>query len=522
MWLEIACGLIVYTLFKCFFSDGDDVVEAESSDTNALFNVANKLEKLYGGKVYLGLRIPDADTGSRQNIDIVLVNKGQAVVISVKNFSGFISISRDGSWVCEGEGKHKEERHPDPLEETKKQASILESYLEQRGVALPEGYLSYKVVLPNPKLQYVTIHSDYFPPEVITYDQWILLKPEPKGVFSGWVKGAFRSGKKEMQESIHQKLNFTLSTAPMWDRLELKGDKHVLGEFMEFKGEQEDTMALRNIKRSKVSRLIIQKTSMFGLAHSKLQVLYSARDYRSEGASASEWMEETVRSTPKLDYAAENKLCIAVEVIGEELLDGKATIDVCFNSQVKAIDRGGGHCCFIMSVLTCPNSPHKSQPSIFNSQSIALIVLDASWSSIGVLERYDELLSWLIERPDNPVNLFMEWNLKAGMEKRVDLISSSVMRVMRAFLESSDMPMTSWQVISLTGQGGQLPNSFGPPVYWLATPCPDSLAEKVTNSKSYALIASFLLSHFFLILFTIPGSHPFVFNEMAYTNLSFY
>lgn len=38
--------------------------------------------------------------------------------------------------------------------ETKKQASILESYLEQRGVALTEGYFSCKVVLPNPKLRY--------------------------------------------------------------------------------------------------------------------------------------------------------------------------------------------------------------------------------------------------------------------------------------------------------------------------------------------------------------------------------
>jgi len=36
---------------------------------------------------------------------------------------------------------------------------------------------------------------------------------------------------------------------------------------MEFKGQQEDIMALRNIKRSKVSRLIIQKTSMFGLGN---------------------------------------------------------------------------------------------------------------------------------------------------------------------------------------------------------------------------------------------------------------
>jgi hypothetical protein len=63
-----------------------------------------------------------------------------------------------------------------------------------------------------------TIRSGYFPPEVITYDQWVLLKPEPKGLFSGWKKGSFSGGKKEMQESMHQKLNFTLSTAPVWDR----------------------------------------------------------------------------------------------------------------------------------------------------------------------------------------------------------------------------------------------------------------------------------------------------------------
>ncbi|KAK7858068.1 hypothetical protein CFP56_014549, partial [Quercus suber] len=290
MWVEIICGLIIYRLFKCFFFD-DDVLDLESSDFNALFSVADRLEKLYGGKVYVGLRIPDADTGSRQNIDMVHVNKEEAVVISVKNISGFVSVNSDGSWVCEGGSKHKAERFPDPVAETKKQASILESYLEQRGVALPEGYFSCKVVLPNPK--FGTLQSSSFPSEVITYDQWVQLKPEPKSMFSGWIKGAFRSGKKEMQESIHQKLNFTLSTAPMWDRVELKGNKYVLGEFLDFKGKQEDINALKNIRRSKVSRLIIQKTSMFGLAHSKLQVLYSPRDYRSEGASGSEWNEVT-------------------------------------------------------------------------------------------------------------------------------------------------------------------------------------------------------------------------------------
>ncbi|XP_050253779.1 uncharacterized protein LOC126699847 [Quercus robur] len=125
-------------------------------------------------------------------------------------------------------------------------------------------------------------------------------------MFSGWIKGAFCGGKKEMQESIHQKLNFTLSTATMWDRLELKGNKYVLGEFLDFKGKQEDINALKNIRRSKVSRLIIQKTSMFGLAHSELQVLYSPWHYWSEGASGSEWKEVTVRSSTEVLFQPDN------------------------------------------------------------------------------------------------------------------------------------------------------------------------------------------------------------------------
>ena len=35
-------------------------------------------------------------------------------------------------------------------------------------------------------------------------------------------------------------------------------------------------------------------------AHSKLQGLYSPRDYRSEGASGSEWKEVTVRSSAEV------------------------------------------------------------------------------------------------------------------------------------------------------------------------------------------------------------------------------
>lgn len=74
-----------------------------------------RLEKLYGGKAYVGLRIPDADTASRQDIDVVLVTKGDVVVISVKNLSGIVTVTSDGSWVCEGGKHHTTETFPDPV-----------------------------------------------------------------------------------------------------------------------------------------------------------------------------------------------------------------------------------------------------------------------------------------------------------------------------------------------------------------------------------------------------------------------
>jgi hypothetical protein len=114
MWIEIICGLVIYKLVRRFFYD-DEFSDVETSDSTALFSVAHRLEKLYGGKAYVGLRIPDADTASRQDIDVVLVTKGDVVVISVKNLSGIVTVTSDGSWVCEGGKHHTTETFPDPV-----------------------------------------------------------------------------------------------------------------------------------------------------------------------------------------------------------------------------------------------------------------------------------------------------------------------------------------------------------------------------------------------------------------------
>lgn len=296
MWVEILCGLILYKLVKRFFY-ADDLVELDTSDSSALFSVANRysfhlicwtgldsigccvvvrLEKLYGGKAYVGLKIPDADTAKPVAIDIVLVSDGEATVVSVKNVSGFVRVNPDGSWDCESDRKRVQ--LCDPVEEIRRQASVLESYVEQRGLA---SSFSCKIILPNPKSWYhpltcliicllrwlivyvcSVLQQSCFPPQVITYDQWSQLKAGHKSSLSGWIKGALGPAKKEAQP---HDLNFILGTAPMWDRLELKGNKPVLGEFHEFKGKQQDMDALANIKRSKVGRVLVQSTSMLGL-----------------------------------------------------------------------------------------------------------------------------------------------------------------------------------------------------------------------------------------------------------------
>ncbi|XP_076926035.1 uncharacterized protein LOC143589065 [Bidens hawaiensis] len=302
MWMEFMIPVyqLIRRFFFFFFGHQQQPLAFTFTGSDALFTVADRLQTLYRGKAYVGLRIPDPDTASPQHIDLVHVTKRKVVVVYVVNASGTVSVKGDGTWVFEDGSKHKTERLHDPVVEAKRQVAVLESYLEQRGVTLPEGYLSYKIICPNPNFR--TSHPYYFPPEVVTYKQWALLKRVKRSLL-GWIKGSLplcNCEKNKIKKSIQQKLGFILNTAPMWDRLELNNEKHLLGEFLEFKGKNEDVTLLRDIKRSKVSRMMIQKTSMLGLAHSKLRVLYAPRDYRSEGFSGLDLNEVTVRSSTEV------------------------------------------------------------------------------------------------------------------------------------------------------------------------------------------------------------------------------
>lgn len=226
------------------------------------------------------------------------------MVVAVKSLSGFVDDGKDGSWICNKDGKHSVS-HPDPVQEIAKQVAILEAYLEQRGVSLPKGHLIGRVILPNPDCR--TSGSIESQPEVIPFDKWTQLKSESKSGVSSWIKDAFRGGKNDLQEELHQRLNSILNTTPMWDRLEFKNERNILGEFIEFKGNPDDMQALRNVKRSKVGQIVIQKSTMFGsFGRSRLHVLYAPRDYRGEGTSASEWKEAAVKQSTEVVFQPMN------------------------------------------------------------------------------------------------------------------------------------------------------------------------------------------------------------------------
>ncbi|KAK3153397.1 hypothetical protein QOZ80_2BG0171990 [Eleusine coracana subsp. coracana] len=303
MWVEILCGLVAYKIIsRVFFADDGDpsyLADLDSSHSDLCFAVAARLEKLYAGRCFVGLRIPDADAGARLHIDVVLVTKREVMVVAIKNFSGFIEVDKDGNWSCPTDKKRKQEIIPNPVLEVNRLAASLQSYLEQRGAKLPDGHVTGRVVLPNPNCR--PSYTITLQPEVIPYEQWQELKPDSKNGLSTWIKGAL--SKSDMQDSILQNLHFVLSTSPMWDRVEFKGDKNLLGEFIEFKGRHEDVQLLKNLKRSKVSRFIVQKSTLFGgFGRSRVQILYSPRDYRAEGTSSSEWKEISVKQYTEIVF----------------------------------------------------------------------------------------------------------------------------------------------------------------------------------------------------------------------------
>ncbi|XP_076935092.1 uncharacterized protein LOC143601607 [Bidens hawaiensis] len=156
MWMEFMIS--VYQLIRRFFFSNQQQQEAVDLISKApmlsLPYLLVLLQTLYRGKAYVALRIPDPDTASPQHIDLVHVTQRKVVVVYVVNKPVTVSVKGDGTWFFKYASNHKTEHLHDPVVEAKRQVAVIESYLEQRGVTLPEGNISYKIICPNPNFRY--------------------------------------------------------------------------------------------------------------------------------------------------------------------------------------------------------------------------------------------------------------------------------------------------------------------------------------------------------------------------------
>jgi len=278
MWFAVIFGVLIYKFMKGIITYGEFGPEW---DSGFKLMVAKRLEKIYAGKVFHALRIPDIASGGRQSIDMVLLTKRELSLIAVRNFSGILDVGADGGWTLKN-SKGQSEKIPNLVEEIRSQAAILESYLERRGVVLPEGFLSCKVILTNPDCR--PLLSVALQPEVLSYDKWMQLNEEAHGGLRSWAKRMFSGMELDTSDKIEKKIHFILNTSPTWDRLELKGKHPMLGEFLGFKGKKEDMDSLKVVKRSKVAKIVNYKPVMFDFlgGGSNVQLFCTSRDYRDK------------------------------------------------------------------------------------------------------------------------------------------------------------------------------------------------------------------------------------------------
>jgi len=298
MWFAVVFGVLIYKFMKGLITSREFGADW---DSGIKIMVAKRLEKIYDGKAFHALRIPDIASGARQSIDMVLLTKRELSIIAVRNFSGILNVGADGGWT-KINSKGQSEKIPNLVEETRSRAAILESYLERRGVVLPAGFLSCKVILTNPDCR--PLLSVSLQPEVLFYDRWMQLNEEAHGGFRSWAKRMFSGMELDTSDKIDKKIRFILDTSPTWDRLELKGNHPIFGEFLGFKGKKEDMDALKVVKRSKVAKIVNYKPTMFDLlgGGSTVNLFCTSRDYRHESPSQSDEIVVNARTDTEVVF----------------------------------------------------------------------------------------------------------------------------------------------------------------------------------------------------------------------------
>ncbi|MCO5565077.1 hypothetical protein L7F22_018748 [Adiantum nelumboides] len=274
------------------------------SDGLIKLNVARSFRALYGGNIYQALRIPDTGGRGHELLDVLLLTEQELYIFSVQGLSGIVRTGYDGVWL-ETDSNGAEIEHPNAVIELYNKAAVLTQYIARRGIMLPKDFIKVKVVYVNemarPEQDILLL------PEVLSYDRWedIQKKATTSSLFD-----TAMSTSKILSAPPYNHLHYVLSTAPTWDRLELREGGILFGDFLRFKGPLQDVEALAVAKRSKISHYeAIHKWSFWGFLGihtiADVQIICYLRDHRQGSSVQPTKVEITVRGNLELIFQIE-------------------------------------------------------------------------------------------------------------------------------------------------------------------------------------------------------------------------
>eukprot|EP00250_Pteridium_aquilinum_P031206 c43238_g1_i1 orf=205-1188(+) len=282
MWFDLVVIMATVRAVQLLFRRRN--ASNDGADGLLKLTVAKSFQALYGGNVYQALRIPDTGGRGHQVLDALLLTDRELYVFSVQGMSGIVRSGGDAIWM-ETDSNGNVVEHPNAVTQLKEKAAVLAQYIIRRGVTLPKDFLKLRVVfvdeMSRPEQEILLL------PEVLSYDRWkdIQEKASRSSIFGIDSGIASPSTSRGPLASPYNQLHYILSTAPTWDRLELRGGGILYGDFVRFKGPYQDVEALAVAKRSKISQYeAIHKWSFWGFLGiypvTEVKVVCSLRDHR--------------------------------------------------------------------------------------------------------------------------------------------------------------------------------------------------------------------------------------------------
>ncbi|MCO5549330.1 hypothetical protein L7F22_002799 [Adiantum nelumboides] len=275
-------GSAAYLLYRlpssCFFC-------SEAPDDNSLHveyiakvRMIVELQESPAITFVSALRIPDIGIENHKNVDLVILIKRKLFLVEVKYWLGKVKVDANGCW-CEKHEDGSLVRHGNVVEEVKKRAALLESYLLRRGLELPLNLVQSAIVLAHPDCR--VDGSALGIKQVFTLEQWkAFLRRKTQKKSLDWIIPS-------KQQGFYQRLIGVLDTTPTWDRITFEGGDIALGNFLGFSGWSDDMETLKSIKRSRVSIVSIKSqrelTTVLGfplMAGVSANVSCTLRNYR--------------------------------------------------------------------------------------------------------------------------------------------------------------------------------------------------------------------------------------------------